>query len=53
MLVADLDVRILDSKGALLRHLTLDPSKDCRTMRGTTLRWFIRPRNSETSHGWR
>jgi transposase InsO family protein len=28
MLVADLDIRILDAKGTLLRHLTLDPSKD-------------------------
>jgi hypothetical protein len=37
MLVADLDVRILDSKGALLRHLTLDPSRDYRPMRGATL----------------
>jgi len=28
MLVADLDVRILDTQGRVLRHLTLDPSKD-------------------------
>jgi transposase InsO family protein len=33
MLVADLDVRILDAKGALLRHLTLDPSKDYQPIR--------------------
>jgi phosphoribosyl 1,2-cyclic phosphodiesterase len=28
MLVADLDVRILDEHGAVIRHLTLDPSQD-------------------------
>ena len=28
MLVADLDVRVLDEDGALLRHLTLDPTRD-------------------------
>jgi len=28
MLVADLDIRILDAEGAVLRHLTLDPAKD-------------------------
>ena len=28
MLVADLDVRIIDDEGTMLRHLTLDPSKD-------------------------
>jgi hypothetical protein len=28
MLVADLDIRILDVAGTVLRHLTLDPSKD-------------------------
>ena len=37
MLVADLDIRILDEEGALLRHLTLDPSKDYQPIRGTTL----------------
>ena len=37
MLVADLDVRILDTDGALLRHLTLDPSRDYQPMGGTTL----------------
>jgi hypothetical protein len=28
MLVAGLDVRILDENGELLRHLTLDPTRD-------------------------
>jgi transposase InsO family protein len=28
MLVADLDVRVLDTEGELLRHLTLDPTRD-------------------------
>jgi Integrase core domain len=28
MLVADLDIRVLDTEGILLRHLTLDPAKD-------------------------
>lgn len=28
MLVADLDVRIIDEEGTILRHLTLDPSTD-------------------------
>ena len=28
MLVADLDIRVLDTEGTVLRHLTLDPSKD-------------------------
>jgi len=28
MLVADLDVRIIDEQGTLLRHLTLDPMVD-------------------------
>jgi transposase InsO family protein len=28
MLVADLDIRIIDAEGTVLRHLTLDPSKD-------------------------
>ncbi len=28
MLVADLDVRILDTEGTVLRHLTLDPARD-------------------------
>jgi transposase InsO family protein len=28
MLVADLDIRIIDAEGSLVRHLTLDPSKD-------------------------
>jgi len=27
-LVADLDVRVLSKEGELLRHLTLDPSRD-------------------------
>jgi hypothetical protein len=33
MLVADLDVRILDAEGNLLRHLTLDPSRDYQPIR--------------------
>ena len=33
MLVADLDVRILDTEGTVLRHLTLDPSKDYQPIR--------------------
>lgn len=37
MLVAGLDVRILDSEGALLRHLTLDPSRDYQPIGGSTL----------------
>ena len=32
MLVADLDVRIVDDEGTILRHLTLDPSKDYQPM---------------------
>ena len=28
MLVADLDIRVLDEDGGLLRHLTLDPTRD-------------------------
>jgi hypothetical protein len=28
MLVADLDVRILTEEGEMLRHLTLDPTKN-------------------------
>jgi hypothetical protein len=28
MLVDDLDVRVISLEGELLRHLTLDPSKD-------------------------
>ncbi len=28
VLVADLDIRVLSVEGELLRHLTLDPSKD-------------------------
>lgn len=28
MLVADLDIRVLDEDGELLRHLTLDPTRD-------------------------
>ena len=33
MLVADLDIRILDAEGSVLRHLTLDPSKDYQPIR--------------------
>ena len=33
MLVADLDVRILATDGTVLRHLTLDPSKDYQPIR--------------------
>ena len=33
MLVADLDVRILDTEGTVLRHLTLDPAKDYQPIR--------------------
>jgi transposase InsO family protein len=37
MLVADLDVRILDQDGTLLRHLTSDPSKDYQPIGRSTL----------------
>jgi transposase InsO family protein len=37
MLVADLDVRIVDDDGTLLRHLTLDPSKDYQPVGATTV----------------
>ena len=33
MLVADLDVRILDTEGTVLRHLTLDPARDYQPLR--------------------
>ena len=33
MLVADLDIRILDAEGTVLAHLTLDPSKDYQPIR--------------------
>ena len=33
MLVADLDVRILDTEGTVLRHLTLDPARDYQPIR--------------------
>jgi transposase InsO family protein len=33
MLVADLDIRILDAEGTVLRHLTLDPSRDYQPIR--------------------
>jgi transposase InsO family protein len=33
MLVADLDVRVLDTEGIVLRHLTLDPSRDYQPIR--------------------
>ncbi len=32
MLVDGLDVRIVSEKGQLLRHLTLDPSRDYQPM---------------------
>jgi hypothetical protein len=35
MLVADLDVRILDDEGTMLRHLTLDPIRDYQPMGAT------------------
>jgi len=54
MLVADLEVRIIDEDGTILRRFVLDPTKDYQPLRATTtLRGFKRPRNSETSHGWR
>jgi len=37
MLVADLDVRIVDEDGALLRHLALDPSRDYQPTGGATV----------------
>ena len=37
MLVADLDIRILDEDGTLLRHLTLNPSKDYQPIGRATL----------------
>ena len=33
ILVADLDVRVIDAEGTLLRHLTLDPSRDYQPIR--------------------
>jgi transposase InsO family protein len=33
MLVADLDVRVLDAEGTVLRHLTLDPTRDYQPIR--------------------
>jgi len=33
MLVADLDVRVLDTEGTVLRHLTLDPARDYQPIR--------------------
>ncbi|MHB1324061.1 MAG: hypothetical protein ACYCXZ_06935 [Coriobacteriia bacterium] len=35
MLVADLDVRILTEEGEMLRHLTLDPTKDYQAIRSS------------------
>jgi hypothetical protein len=34
VLVCDLDVRVLSEDGELLRHLTLDPSKDYQPITG-------------------
>ena len=34
VLVCDLDVRVLSENGELLRHLTLDPSKDYQPIAG-------------------
>ena len=54
MLVADLDVRILDTEGTVLRHLTLDPARDYQVHSLTaTFCGFRRPRNSETSQSGR
>jgi hypothetical protein len=36
MLVAGLDVRIIDEAGTMLRHLTLDPTKDYQAIGATT-----------------
>jgi len=33
MLIAGLDVRVLSEDGELLRHLTLDPTKDYQPQR--------------------
>jgi len=33
MLVAGLDVRVIGLDGSPLRHLTLDPTKDCQPQR--------------------
>jgi hypothetical protein len=35
MLVADLDVRILDDDGTMLRHLTVDPTRNYQPMGAT------------------
>jgi hypothetical protein len=37
MLVADRDVKILDTDGTVLRHLRLDPSKDYQPIGGPSL----------------
>jgi hypothetical protein len=36
MLVADLEVRVIDQQGTMLRHLSLDPTKDYQPSRPTT-----------------
>jgi hypothetical protein len=36
MLVAGLDVRIIDEDGTMLRRLVLDPTKDYQPLRVTT-----------------
>jgi transposase InsO family protein len=37
LLVADLDVRVLDTDGTMLRHLTLDPTRDYQPIGRSTL----------------
>jgi hypothetical protein len=37
MLVAGLDVRIIDEDGTLLRHLILDPTRDYQPIGRSTL----------------
>ena len=32
VLVPELDIRVLGEEGELLRHLTLDPTRDCQSM---------------------
>ena len=52
MLMADLDVRVINHVGELLRHFMLNPSKNYQPRRDDVVSGFIRPRNGATSHWW-
>ena len=52
ILVADLDVRVIDEDGVLLRHFELDPTRDYQARSRSSLWGFVCPRNGETSHWW-